>query len=176
MLLEEEKYIIKCLSQYGALTKTQIHCLLNDKPHNTVEKIIKNLAKRKAIVPIFEGGYYALDRYVKPDQRYQIAVCVLLKFVENIAPMAHYPAEPPSQIFFLKENIGYEIVVLYEGEEHLTRLLRDKEDTRYIIVTPDISTVTRLALPDVPCLFATVENTGSAEPNVKFYTRGDDNG
>jgi len=45
---------------------------------------------------------------------------VLLRFIDYVDPMAHYPAVYPSQIFFLKENTGYEIVVLYDGEQHLT--------------------------------------------------------
>ena len=63
------------------------------------------------------GGYYlALDGLCKPDQRTILAVWVLLRFIDYVDPMAHYPAVYPSQIFFLKENTGYEIVVLYDGE------------------------------------------------------------
>ena len=53
-----------------------------------------------------------------------LAVWVLLQFIDKVEPMAHYPATYPSQIFFLKEDIGYEIVVLYDGEQHLARLLQ----------------------------------------------------
>lgn len=41
MLLQDEQYIIKWLSQYGTLTKTQVIRLLKDKPVSTAEKIIR---------------------------------------------------------------------------------------------------------------------------------------
>ena len=75
------------------------------------------------------------------SQRTIMAVWVLLKFIELVDPMAHYSAVYPSQLFFLKENNGYEIVVLYEGEENLLRLLQPSEDLKYIIVLPVISMV-----------------------------------
>lgn len=76
-----------------------------------------------------------------------LAVWVLLKFIDSVDPMAHYPATYPSQIFFLKDNVGYEIVVLYEGEQHLSRLLVPQdEDTKYIFVLPNI----RMAAPVDP--------------------------
>lgn len=84
--------------------------------------------------------------------------------------MVHYPATYPSQIFFLKENCGYEIVVLYEGEQSLLRLLQPQEDLKYIIVLPHISMAARLRLPDAPCLFATVDFQGAEEPEVTFYS------
>ena len=84
--------------------------------------------------------------------------------------MAHYPDTYPSQIFFLKEDMGYEIVVLYDGEQHLARLLQPQEDLRYIFVLPRISMAQELVLPNVPCLFATVDYNGQEVPAVKFYT------
>lgn len=95
---------------------------------------------------------------------------MLLKFIDYVDPMAHYPAVYPSQIFFLKENVGYEIVVLYEGEESLLRLLQPQDDLKYIIVLPRISMAEKLMLPKVPCLFATVGFEGAEEPEVTFYT------
>ena len=74
------------------------------------------------------------------------------------------PAEPE------KENIGYEIVVLYEGEERLLRLLQPDEDLKYIIILPHIGMANGLKLPDAPCLFATVDYCGEHEPEVYFYT------
>ena len=43
MLLEDEQHVIKWLSQYGALPKTQILQMLYNKPRSTAEKIIRNL-------------------------------------------------------------------------------------------------------------------------------------
>lgn len=168
MLLEDEQHVVKWLSQYGALTKKQLIKMLQ-KPRSTAEKILQNL-HRELMVSDVGGGYYlGLDRMAKPDQRTIIAVWVLLKFIEYVEPMAHYPAIYPSQLFFLKENMGYEIVVLYEGEGNLLKLLQPEEDLKYIIVLPHISMAKTLKLPKAPCLFATVDYKGADEPEVNFY-------
>ena len=168
MLLQDEQYIIKWLSQYGTLTTTQVIRLLKDKPVSTAEKIIRNLKRNMRITDV--GGYYlALDEMCKPDQRLIIAVWVLLQFIDQVEPLAHYPAVYPAQIFFLKENVGYEIVVLYDGEQHLMRLLQPQEDDlKYIIVVPHISMAQSLYVPKVPCLYATVDFEGREEPHITF--------
>ena len=170
MLLQEEQYIIHWLTQYGALTKAQVVQLLKDKPPQTAEKIIRGL-KREVMLHDISGGYYlGVDPMCQPEQRIILSVWVLLQFIDHVEPMDHYPATYPSQIFFLKENMGYEIVVLYDGEQHLARLLQPQEDLRYIFVLPRISMAQELVLPNVPCLFATVDYNGQEVPTVKFYT------
>ncbi len=72
-------------------------------------------------------------------------------------------------MFFLKENTGYEIVVLYEGEQHLAKLLHPQEDLKYIFVVPKIQMAQQLVLPPAPCLFSTVEFQGEEEPQVHFF-------
>jgi len=173
MLLQDELYVLHWLNQYGALAKDQVIRLLGDKPTKTTEGIIRGL-KRQLLVSETSNSYYlGLDPMVKPDQRIISAVWVLLRFVDRIEPMAHYPATYPSQIFFLKGDIGYEIVVLYEDEQHLIRLLQPEEDLKYILVLPNIQMARRLKLPKAPCLFATVDYAGRSEPEVNFYHKGD---
>ena len=116
------------------------------------------------------GYYLALDPMSKPDQRVILAVWVLLRYIDKVEPMAHYPAVYPSQIFFLKDNIGYEIVTLYDGEEHLLRLLRPEDDLKYIIIVPTITMAANLKLPKAPCIFATVDYNGRDEPDITFYS------
>lgn len=117
MLLQEEQYIIHWLTEYGPLPKAQIVRMLKDKPPKTAEKIIRAL-KNEVMLHEISGGYYlGVDPMCQPDQRMILAVWVLLQFIDRVDPMAHYPATYPSQIFFLKEDIGYEIVVLYDGEQ-----------------------------------------------------------
>lgn len=176
MLLQDEQYVVRWLTQYGSLTRTQIIRLLHSKPPKTAEKIISNL-KRQLMISDISGGYYlGMDPMVKPDQRIISAVWVLLRFIDQVEPMAHYPASYPSQIFFLKQDIGYEIVVLYDGEQHLARLLQPDEDLKYILVLPHIAMARELKLPKAPCLFATVDYAGSDEPGVTFYSGGDHDG
>ena len=149
MLLTDEQYVIKWLSQYGALPKAQVIRLLRDKSPGTAEKILRNLKRAQRIEETGGGYYLGLDRLCKPDQRVILAIWVLLRFIDSVEPMAHYPATYPSQIFFLKDNVGYEIVVLYEGEEHLMRLLQPQEEMKYIIVLPRLEMAARLWLPSV---------------------------
>lgn len=169
MLLEDEQYVVKWLAQYGALPRAQIVRLLC-KPLQTAEKILRNLKRQLRIADVAGGYYIGPDPLCQPDQRTILAVWVLLKFIDFVDPMAHYPATYPAQLFFLKENVGYEIVVLYDGEQNLLRLLQPQEGLKYIIVLPHISMAEKLRLPDAPCLFATVEFRGSAEPEITFYS------
>lgn len=169
MLLQDEQYVVKWLSQYGALPKTQLIKMLQ-KPQTTAEKILKNLKKQMQIADVSGGYYLGLDSMCQPDQRTILAVWVLLKFIDYVDPMAHYPAVYPSQLFFLKENTGYEIVVLYDGEANLLRLLQPDEDLKYIIILPHISMASQIKLPKAPCLFATVDFKGQDEPEVVFYS------
>lgn len=169
MLLQDEQYVVKWLSQYGALPKTQVVRMLQKSPQ-TADKILRNLKKQMRIADISGGYYLGLDAMCQPDQRTILAVWVLLKFIDYVDPMAHYPAVYPSQLFFLKENTGYEIVVLYEGETNLLRLLQPEEDLKYIIVLPHISMAANLKLPKAPCLFATVDFQGQEEPDIVFYS------
>ncbi len=169
MLLADEQYVVQWLSQYGALPRSQIIRMLK-KPLGTSEKILRNLCRRGQIEDISGGYYVGLDPMCKPDQRTILAVWVLLRFFDQVGPLDHYLAVYPSQLFFLKDDIGYEIVVLYEGEQSQLRLLQPQEDLKYIIVLPHISMVEGLRLPGAPCLFATVEFQGQDEPEVNFYT------
>ena len=59
-------------------------------------------------------------------------------------------------------------LVLYDGEQHLARLLQPQEDLRYIFVLPHIHMAQELVLPNVPCLFATVDYNGMEVPDVRF--------
>ena len=176
MLLQDEQYVVRWLTQYGTLTKTQVIRLLRDKQPKTAEKIIANL-KRQLMVQEISGGYYiGMDPVTKPDQRMITAIWVLLRFIDQVEPMAHYTASYPSQIFFLKNDVGYEIAVLYEGEQHLTRLLQPDDDLKYILVLPHIQMARELKLPKAPCLFATVDYAGGDEPGVMFYGGGEESG
>lgn len=169
MLLQDEQNVVKWLSQYGALPKTQVLKMLQ-KPQSTSEKIIRNLKKQMQVADVGGGYYVGLDSFCKPDQRTIVAVWVLLKFIDYVDPMAHYPAVYPAQIFFLKENTGYEIVVLYEGESNLLKLLQPDDDLKFIIVVPHISMASSLKLPKAPCLLATVDFHGKEDPEVTFYS------
>lgn len=169
MLMKDEQHIIKWLSQYGAISKLQIRGLLQ-KSDDVTRKILKGLRNQNKLYYIADGYYVGLDPVSRPDQRIAIAIWVLLKFIDKVDPMNHHPATYPSQIFFLKENMGYEIIVLFDGEEDRIRLLQPEEDKKYIIVVSNSSQISKLRLPDAPCLFATVDFEGEEIPNVHFFS------
>lgn len=171
MLLKDEQYIIKWLSQYGPLYKQQVIRLLPDKPAKTVEKIIRGLKQQMRIMDVNQD-YLGLDNMCEPSSKTVIAVWVLLKFIDHVEPLAHYPATYPAQLFFLKDNTGYEIIVLYENEECLLRLLQTQKDTKYIIVVPNVSMISKLILPkNICCLFAVVDSSNQVDPKIDFYTK-----
>ena len=78
MLLTDEQYVIKWLSQYGPLPKAQVVRLLRDKSPSTAERILKRLEQDHRIAPVGDGYYLGLDPYGTPDQRMILAVWVLL--------------------------------------------------------------------------------------------------
>ena len=171
-MLQDEKYVVRWLSQYGTLAKAQVFRLLKDKTPQTAEKIIRNLKREVMIVESADGYYLSLDNFCEIEPKTIAAMWVMLSFADQISPMEHYLGSYPSQIYFLKNNIEYEILVLNGGEGYLTRLLHPKEDMKYIIVVPDLAVAKDLKLPEVPCLIATLKYNGDKEPEVQFYTAG----
>ncbi len=173
MLLNEEKLIFRWLSQYGALTKKQLVALLYKKSESAAERIISNLIKARLIFRLKGSVYLSTDPVGEIDQRMITAVWILTKFIYSIDPMAHYPADYPAQLFFLKEGIGYEVIVLYDREEYLLRQVKPKDGLKYIIVIPNINMAANMILSDAPCLFATVEDLPFNDVKVTFYSEED---
>lgn len=171
MLLQEEQYIIRWLSQYGTMTKGQIIKLLPEKSPQVTEKIIRGLQRQNRIYHVNGTDYYSLDPQYRADPRVIQAIWVLTRFADKVAPRDHHPGNYPCQLFFLKENYGYEVLVLEDGERVKTRMLLPEENTKYIIVLPHISMAIECQLPDAPCLFCTMSYEDGEEPMMKFYTK-----
>lgn len=169
-LMEDEQLVLRWLSQYGPLSKNVLRRLLHYKNTETRDRILTGMRRHRYIYEIQGGKFFAVDKYDKPVSKMQTAVWVLLQFSNQIKPDHHYQASAPSQIFFLKGKLIYEILVLREGEEHLVRLLQPQENTKYIIVVPNMEMAENLQLPKAPCLFTTVEPTDKEEPEVVFYS------
>lgn len=168
MLLEDERYLLKWLSQYGTMTRVQAIKMLQ-KPEKTAEKIIRNLIREQRIAELCNGEILAMDELCRVNNKMVSAIWVLLQFIDKVEPMSHYPATHPSQLFFLKDNIGYEVVVLYEGEESLAMLLPKNDAIKYIVVVDNVGMIARVAIPDAKCIFATIEYQTDGEPIVRFY-------
>lgn len=170
ILLEDEKNVLKWISEYGPLTRIQLLGLLSYKTSHTAEKIIRNVRKSRQI-QLLESGYYALDRFSKPDIHMNTAVWVLLCFIDKVQPSNHRSADYPAQIFFVKESQAYEIVVIPDGEEYITQLLRPRNHQKYILVISDIGRASMIHDPAAPFLFAVVMQQDDGPPEVAFYSR-----
>lgn len=170
MLLPEEQYLLHWLSQYEILSREQAIHMLNGKTRDVAEKIIRGLQKQRRIVYINRGSHIALDRMARVERKMAMALWILIQFMDRVDPMAHYPAPYPSQIYFLKDSTGYEIIVLGAGEERLTTLLQPQENMKYIIVVPDASVIPKVPIPDAPCLFAVLRFLDGPVPEVQFFT------
>ena len=60
MLLTEEQYLVKWLSQYGAMTKRQLVRMLHTKSEPAAERIIGNLLRRHIAVRVGGGLFISL--------------------------------------------------------------------------------------------------------------------
>lgn len=183
-LLREENIIVSCLSKYECLKWEQIIRLLYNKTEEVAQRIIIGL-KKKQIILEDEGGYLMLDPRSSADDKKLAAFWVLLNFIETLRPEEHYPANYPSEIFFLRNGTQYEIAVLNPGEEHLINMLfmenrnnsAEEEDiTKYILVVPTANHIDDCVsrIPEKHrdnVLFATVAyaNAEADYPDVEFY-------
>ena len=170
-LLPDEQNIVRWTMQYGPLPKALINRLLYQKTERMCKKMLSNLQKWNYGTSLLGDLYFGTDRFCTPDQRVIQALWVLTRFASQVDPNAHYPANPPAQVFFLKDGTGYEIIVLQKYEEHLVRLIQPTEKTKYIVVIPDVSVMDRLQLPDASFLFATLDFSSGIEPKITFYSK-----
>lgn len=171
MLLPEEQMIMYCLSQYESILMDQAIRIIHNRPNQTAQKIIRGLRKQHRLSFLHEGSYIGAGPASKADPKTEEAIWVLLRYIDQIEPMSHRKADYPSQIYFIRNEIAYEIIVLREGEGRLTAMLHPREDMKYIIVVPDADMIPTVRLPDGPCMFATVEYGDSDIPEINFFVQ-----
>ncbi len=169
-LLEHEKNVLHWLDDFGALPKQLVCRLLWDRTERATRKFLSNLVKSRFVRETPDGKLLSLDRNFEMNERVVTALWVLTRFIEKVDSGAFCPGAAPSQVFFVKEGTGYEIVVLEEGEEQSLQRIRLDQDDKCIVVLPNASMMSTITLPSFPVLFATVEITAEAEPNIKFYS------
>ena len=61
MLLTDEQYVIKWLSQYGPLPKAQVVRLLRDKSPTTAERLLNRMKRDQRIADVAHGYALGLD-------------------------------------------------------------------------------------------------------------------
>jgi len=183
-LLKEERLIMRCLSLYGCLKKEQLIKLVANKGEAKT-KIYEGLKKR-GYVEEFDGNYVRLDPKTNADERTISAFWVLLDYIKKIDPNAHYRADYPSEIFFMRENMMYEIISIFSGEEYLLKSLflenrynsqEEQDRMKFIVIvqSPDsieacISSIPSTIIENGQVVFAVLEYPdGSDEPKVEYY-------
>lgn len=175
----KESLIKQWISQYGALPRMQIKKMLNEDKDSSATNIIRNLVRRGELFEQEGGVFLALDPRQRKSERVIKALWVLIDYSDRVKPDEHYPAEFPSEIYFIgkkddspnSESQEYEILILEHGEEFKLRHLKQHQGVRYIIVVPTIddSYLAKLVVPDIEFLFATVTYGCSGEAEIKFY-------
>ncbi len=171
MMAPEEIMILQWIQQYEVISTEQALRLLHHKGRNTAQKIVRGLQKQHYISYVQKGVYIGIYPCSVPDPKTIDALWVLLQFGDQVKQNEHHVASYPSQIFFLKEGVGYEIMVLHQGEEYLTKLLQPVPDMKYILVVPNEEMIPAIELPDAPCIFAVIQWNGGNAPEVSFYSK-----
>lgn len=106
MLLTDEQYVIKWLSQYGPLPKAQVVRLLKDKSPATAERLLLRMKRDHRIADVGDGYYLALDPYCTPDQRIILAVWVLLQFIQRVEPWPITRPPTPASCSFSRRTLA----------------------------------------------------------------------
>ena len=170
MLLPEEKMIMYCLSQYESILMDQAIRFLYHKPNQTAQKIIRGLRKQHRLSYLHEGSYIGAGPVSKADPKTEEAIWVLLRYIDQIGHMAHRKADYPSQIYFIRDETAYEILVLREGEERLTAHLHPRDDMKYIICNNDAIPCTETfwnPLGEIQSLFHKNDRVGAMLLGIK---------
>ena len=186
-LMTEEKIIIDALQQYGCLKTEQLIQLIPYKPRELAERIVMGLQKRQLLITDASGNVKH-DPRCDYDYKTEVAFWVLLKYIAqgSVKYNEHYQANYPSQIFFLKDNKQYEILVLMPNEDHLINVLVKTEkgctsdddegfddETRYIIVIPSETMIPECnrRLGKIKHIFAIydINTPPGKEPGIRFY-------
>jgi hypothetical protein len=158
---------------------------MGNKSKETAEKILTGLKKRQYIIED-EAGYVKLDYRTVPDQKMISSFWILLEYIGKITPEAHYAANFPANIFFLRDNVMYEIISINENEENFIKMLfldkrnnstAEEDVMKYIIVVPEekvigdcLKNIPEEVINNKQVLFATVDfDYDTGEANIQYY-------
>lgn len=170
---EDEKNVLKWLKSYGPLKRSQIAKLLNKENPKTVEFILRNLRNARVIENVSGGYYIGLSKFDKADPKTISAIWVFLYFAGDVEANHHRGGDFPGQVFFLKGEYEYQIIVLDSGLEYQLSLVSCPPDAnrKHIIVIPDEKSLEKAKayLPKTPCIFAILSyENGADEPTIRF--------
>jgi len=170
---EDERNVLNWLRCYGPLKRAQIARLLNKENPKTIEYVLRRLRNMRVIENVNGGYYIGLSKHDKADPKTISAMWVFLYFVDDVDPRHHRGGDFPGQIFFLKGEYEYQIVVVDPGLEFQLSLISCPEDAnrKHIIVVSDEKSLEKAKnnLPKTPCIFAILSyENGADEPTIRF--------
>lgn len=140
---EDDKIIMDCIYEYGALTKEQLRQYMKHLSDDVFDRAIYDLNKKQYIYE--HGDYVYTDSRTPLDPKTIKAFWVFLRFMEKVPTIrfnSHCRGPHISQIFFMKDNSEYQIVVIDNDElPKINILVKNKDLTylKYIIIVPGIS-------------------------------------
>lgn len=164
----DEKEIIRIMSSYKLLHRSQLQRLFPHKSAGTVDNMLRKLARGKRLFINWETGHVAVGKefFGKINTELICSFWLLLEFIEKVT--YHTTTEFPAQIFFITENDNYEIIYVAESNEAAVNayfLKPNRQDVcKRLVIVEDAAQIPRLNIPSVAAY-----TTVTAEGKVSYY-------
>lgn len=140
---EDDMKVMDCINEYGALKAEQMREYMKNLDDATYERTIYDLQKKQYLYCTDDMMF--ADRRTPVDDKMIMAFWVFLRVFKNsptIRHNTHCRGPHIAQIFFLKDNVEYQIVVFNENDLCLVNMLlknRNLNYLKYIIVVPKLA-------------------------------------
>lgn len=164
----DEKEIIRIMSSYKLLHRSQLHKLFPDKSTGKVDNMLRKLARGKRLFINWETGYVAAGKelFGKMNTELICSFWLLLEFIEKVT--YHTTTEFPARIFFITENDNYEIIYVADGQEAAVNayfLKPNSQDVcKRLVIVEDTAQIPKLNIPSVAAY-----TTVTTEGKVSYY-------
>ena len=167
-IYSDEKEIIRIMSSYKLLHRSQLHKLFPNKKSGTVDNMLRKLARGKRLFINWETGYVAAGKelFGKMNTELVCSFWLLLEFIEKVT--YHTTTEFPAQIFFITENDNYEILYVAQSQEAAVNayFLKPKQQDicKRLVIVEDTAQIPNLNIPSV-----TAYTTVTVDGKISYY-------
>lgn len=164
----EEREIVRVVSAYKVLHRSQVQRLFPKKSSGTVDNMLRKLARSKRVFVDWQNGFVAAgnEMFGTLNQAAVKSFWLLLEFIDKVT--YHTPTEFPAQIFFITEKDNFEIIYVADGQEAAVNAFFLKPNSQDIckrlVIVDDISQIQHLHIPAVSAY-----TTVTADGNVTYY-------
>lgn len=162
-----EKKAKSILREFVCMDRKQLSMLVPDS-----KKAINRLIRQRVFYPIWDGKYIGIAKLVKPDERLEKALNIMLAVTNPEDQLVYHVSDVfPFQLCFLKNGAPYWVMILYTNELYRTRQESvkqlGKEETLIIGMTDRDD---RYSLPELDCrVFGACIKEGKTK--VHFFER-----